>query len=459
MPYEILARGAFHAKPSGPAKLMPADHRRILEDIFQTAVKSVDPYKLVKGQDLPVLAPFRERLCRRLLVISLGKAALSMAAAAADIAADVPVLGVAITKYGHTGPGALPASIRVFEAGHPVPDQAGVEATREAIRMIREQSGNDTLVLCLISGGGSALFVAPCDGVSLEEKQEITRLLLLNGAEIQELNAVRKHLSLVKGGRLAEIARPAKVVSLVLSDVIGDPLDVIASGPTSPDRSTFGEALAIIDKYGLRSKMPGKALDILAKGARGKIPDTPKPGDPLFRNVENLIIGSNRIAVEAARIRAEELGFPAEVLTTELRGEAREAGRSLARKAVEAAGIAGRKCLIAGGETTVTVRGNGLGGRSTELALAFAGEIKGMGGITFLAAGTDGTDGPTDAAGAIVDGDTVPRAEKLGLDPGKYLGSNDSYNFLKKTNDLLITGPTGTNVMDIVAALIEPSPR
>jgi glycerate-2-kinase len=438
---------------------MSTDHRRILEDIFQAALRSVDPYGLVKVQALPVMAPLRERLCRRLLVISLGKAAYPMAAAAAHIAADVPVQGIVITKYGHTGPVPLPETFRVFEAGHPVPDEAGVEATREAIRMIRQLAGNDTLVLCLISGGGSALFLAPCDGVSLEEKQETTRLLLLNGAEIQELNAVRKHLSLVKGGRLAEIARPAKVVSLILSDVIGDPLDVIASGPTSPDRSTFGEALAVIDKYGLRSRMPRKALDVLQMGARGEIPDTPKPGDPLFRNVENRIIGSNRIAVGAAKHKAEELGFPAEVLTTELRGEAREAGRWLAGKAVEGLGTAGRKCLIAGGETTVTVRGNGLGGRSTELALAFAGAVRAMGGITLLSAGTDGTDGPTDAAGAIVDGETVPRAEKLGLDPDAYLGDNDSYNFFKKTGGLLVTGPTGTNVMDIVAALIEPPPR
>jgi glycerate-2-kinase len=205
--------------------------------------------------------------------------------------------------------------------------------------------------------------------------------------------------------------------------------------------------------------MPRKALDVLQMGARGEIPDTPKPGDPLFRNVENRIIGSNRIAVGAAKHKAEELGFPAEVLTTELRGEAREAGRWLAGKAVEGLGTAGRKCLIAGGETTVTVRGNGLGGRSTELALAFAGAVRAMGGITLLSAGTDGTDGPTDAAGAIVDGETVPRAEKLGLDPDAYLGDNDSYNFFKKTGGLLVTGPTGTNVMDIVAALIEPPPR
>jgi len=408
-----------------------------------------------------ILSFFKKGCFNRLLVLSFGKAAYPMARAAADCAGDLLSGGIIITKYGHTGKTALPGKIQLFEAGHPVPDQMGVAATQAAIRMIKERRDPETLVLCLISGGGSALFVAPYDNISLQEKQDMTNLLLREGAEIQELNTIRKHLSRVKGGRLAEIAQPAKVISLILSDVIGDPLDVIASGPTSPDRSTFADALGIIDKYSLGGRIPGKILDILMKGAQGEIPDTPKEGDPLFRNVENRIIGSNRKAIEAAKREAENKGFRAEVLTSELRGEAREKGEWLAKIAVREcsslSGPAEKKCLIAGGETTVTVKGDGLGGRNTELALAFAKAIKGSRGITLLSAGTDGTDGPTDAAGAVVDGESITKAERLGLNPDSYLSNNDSYNFFKQTGDLLITGPTGTNVMDILIVLIENS--
>jgi glycerate-2-kinase len=315
-------------------------------------------------------------------------------------------------------------------------------------------------VVCLISGGGSALFVAPAEGLSLDDKQVMTRILLKGGADIVELNTVRKHLSRVKAGRLAEAASPARVLSLILSDVIGDPLDFIASGPTSPDTTTWADALAIVTRYDTAGEMPQKILQLLRDGVGGKIPDTPKKGDPLFDRVENIIIGSNRIATEAARKKAQRLGYEPVVLTTELHGEARDAAQWVYRQVLESQSClaSGRKriCLIAGGETTVTVRGKGLGGRNTEMALAFAMAIEGTSGITFLSAGTDGTDGPTDAAGAFADGETIPKARALGLDAQSFLDNNDSYHFFEKTGGLFKTGATGTNVMDLQIILIEP---
>jgi glycerate-2-kinase len=324
---------------------------------------------------------------------------------------------------------------------------------------------SQTLVLCLISGGGSALLVAPCNSITLDEKQRVTELLLKAGADINELNAVRKHVSAIKGGRLAEIAYPSKVISLILSDVIGDPLDVIASGPTSPDETTYQDAIHVIEKYGLRDKIPVHIWNTLKDGANGAMPDTPKTGNPAFEGIENIIIGSNKIATGAAAKKAMELGFDTSILTSELQGEAREAAKWLALKAVERREqkaedriqkTEDRKiCFISGGETTVTVKGNGIGGRNMELALAFAIEIAGTDGITLLSAGTDGTDGPTDAAGAIVDGQTIKKANAKGLDPLVYLEHNDSYIFFKNTGELFVTGSTGTNVMDIQIILIQ----
>ena len=304
------------------------------------------------------------------------------------------------------------------------------------------------------------MLVAPHKDISLAEKQEITQLLLKAGANIQELNTVRKHLSRIKGGRLAEIASPAGVLSLILSDVIGDPLDVIASGPTSPDQTTFEDALKVIKRYDLEDKIPEKARLILLRGAAGEIAETPKEGNPVFARVQNVIVGSNKKAIETAKSEAEGRGYRTVVVSADLQGEARDAAAWLAGKAIEArrrlaGGSQGKICLIAGGETTVTVRGNGLGGRNTELALAFAEKIKGMQGITLLSAGTDGTDGPTDAAGAIVDGGTIERAEAAGINPGDYLKNNDSYNFFKAAGGLFITGPTGTNVMDLQIILLD----
>ncbi len=435
------------------------DPRKQAAEIFQSVLKAVDPYTLVKNQLDEILAIYRREEYSRVLLASFGKAAYPMAKAVSDLAGDILTEGVVITKYGHAGKTALPGKVRLFEAGHPIPDQNGVHGTAEIIRMLERHAADETLFLCLISGGGSALLVAPYGGITLADKQQVTDLLLKAGAAIQDLNTVRKHLSCVKGGRLAELARPARTISLILSDVIGDPLDVIASGPTSPDHSTFADAVAVIDRYRLRDRIPGQVLEILLRGSRGEIPDTPKEGSPVFAKIENRIIGSNKKAIEIAAVRAKELGYEVTVLSSELQGEAREAAAWLAGKAEEsrsrAESMPGRKiCLISGGETTVTVRGNGVGGRNTELALAFAQKIKDHKDITFLSAGTDGTDGPTDAAGAIVDGETISRAEVMKLPAEEFLNNNDSYSFFKETGELLITGPTGTNVMDIQIVLI-----
>jgi hydroxypyruvate reductase/glycerate 2-kinase len=369
---------------------------------------------------------------------------------------DIITKGIVITKYGHVQ-GTLTNNIEIFEAGHPVPDAKGLAATKNVIDMLKN-GDSQTLVLCLISGGGSALLVAPCNDITLSEKQRVTELLLKAGADINELNTVRKHISAIKGGRLAEIAYPSKVISLILSDVIGDPLDVIASGPTSPDETTYQDALDVIEKYGLRDNIPDHIWNTLKDSANGAMPDTPKTGNPAFEGIENIIIGSNNIATEAAAKKAIELGFDTTILTSEIQGEAREVARWLALKAIE---IRGQRtedkkiCLISGGETTVTVKGNGLGGRNMEFALAFAIEIAGTDGITLLSAGTDGTDGPTDAAGAIVNGQTTKKAKTKGLDPLVYLEHNDSYIFFKNTGELFITSSTGTNVMDIQIVLIQ----
>jgi glycerate-2-kinase len=429
-----------------------------VEMIFKAALDAVDPYAAVKNYIDRIRAVCREEGLKKIYVVGLGKAAYPMTRALVDVMRDRITGGVVVTKYGHAPDGPLAENITIHEAGHPVPDGNGVAGASEAIELLGK-ADRETLVVCLISGGGSALFVAPAEGLSLDDKQVMTRILLKGGADIVELNTVRKHLSRVKAGRLAEAASPARVLSLILSDVIGDPLDFIASGPTSPDTTTWADALAIVNRYDTAGEMPQRILQLLRDGSAGKIPDTPKKGNPLFDRVENIIIGSNRIATEAARKKALDLGYEPVVLTAELQGEARDAARWLYRQVLESQSClsSGRKqiSLIAGGETTVTVRGKGLGGRNTEMALAFAMAIEGTSGITFLSAGTDGTDGPTDAAGAIVDRQPISKARALGLDPQSFLDDNDSYHFFEKAGGLVKTGPTGTNVMDLQITLIE----
>ena len=309
----------------------------------------------------------------------------------------------------------------------------------------------------LSPGGGSALLVAPDKNLTLEDKQTATELLLKAGADIFEVNTVRKHLSQVKGGRLAEIAYPAKIISLILSDVIGDKLDVIASGPTSPDSSSYKQALSVFEKYALLDKAPKPVIDLLKKGQRGLIPETPKYGNPIFQNISNIIVGSNKTALLAAQEKAEHLGLMTEIISSEISGEAKEVGNFLSEKIINLKKTKRNKtplCLLSGGETTVTVRGNGLGGRNTELALSFALGIEDHMGITLLSAGTDGTDGPTDAAGAVVTGETWERALACGLYPTNFLQNNDSYKFFDQLMDLEKPGLTGTNVNDLIFLIL-----
>ncbi len=377
-----------------------------------------------------------------------------MAAAVEDAWGERIAAGVVAVKDGYL---ASTRRIRLIEAGHPVPDERGEAAAKE-IRALAESATAEDLVLVLVSGGGSALTPAPVPPITLGDKQAMTQLLLAAGATINQLNAVRKHCSLLKGGQLALAAAPARVEALLLSDVIGDPLDVIASGPTTPDVSTFAEALAILDRFGLREQSPRTIVERLERGARGEIRETPKPGDPIFTRVRNTVIGNNVLVVEAAAARARALGLNPHVLTRALEGEARDvAGRFVEMAHEIKAGrgpIAAPACLIAGGETTVTVKGKGQGGRCQEFALAAALAMDGMGDVVVLAAGTDGTDGPTDAAGAIADGQSAARARAQGLDPATRLAENDSYSIFASLGDLVVTGPTNTNLLDLYVAVV-----
>ncbi|MDA8422977.1 MAG: glycerate kinase [Nitrospiraceae bacterium] len=442
---------------------------RNLIDIFNAALAAVDPYHAVssamkiENSRLHVAgAAYDLDAFNRIIVVGAGKATARMALAAEDALGSRISEGLIIVKEGHTS---LLRTIKQAEASHPVPNEAGVEGTKRVLDMVR-LADEKTLVICLLSGGASALLVAPVNGVTLAEKQEVTTLLLKAGASINELNAVRKHLSAVKGGRFAKTGCPAQIVTMILSDVIGDKLDVIASGPTARDSTTFADAVSVIGKYGLKEKMPARLMAFLARGVDGQEPETVKSGDSCLHKTRNVIIGGITQALSAASEKARQLGFVPEVLTGELEGEARDAARFLAQTALRARELARqgeRRCLLSGGETTVTVKGIGRGGRNQEFALAFALEIDGVDGIAMLSAGTDGTDGPTDAAGAVVDGSTAQQARSLGVHPETYLGNNDSYTFFNKLDALtgehhhLITGPTGTNVMDIQIMLIERS--
>ena len=438
-----------------------------LISIFKAGIDAVNPYRLVlqslkvEGNILNIgNISYDLNQFNNILVIGAGKATASMAQAVEEVIGDKISNGLITVKYGHTR---SLKKIKQLEAGHPLPDEAGVKGTEEIFKLL-EGADEKSLVICLLSGGGSALLVSPSEGITLNDKIETTRLLLSAGADIEGLNTVRKHLSKVKGGRLSEISYPATLITLMLSDVIGDRLDVIASGPTVPDNSTFKDAMDVIKKYNLVDKLPANVMILLKQGLRGDIKDTPKNGEVFFKKSKVFILGNLKHALTAAKEKVVSMGYETEIISSELQGEARDTAKYLSAKAIKVqqflkSGESSR-CLISGGETTVTVKGNGLGGRNQELALAFAVEIEGMKGITMLSAGTDGTDGPTDAAGAIVDGETVSKAKTLGLDPERYLNTNDSYNFFKRLDSLtgerhhVITGPTGTNVMDIQIILV-----
>lgn len=440
--------------------------RKHAREIFRAALTAADPVEAV-GRHLRlqggalVAGRRRYRLdaFRNIYVVGAGKASATMAVAVERLLRQRVRGGLINTKYGHV---ARLRRIELNECGHPVPDENGVRGA-ERIAELARQAGAEDLIVCLISGGASALMPLPAAPITLEEKQETTRLLLGSGANIHEMNCLRKHLSAVKGGQLARLAAPAAVLALMLSDVIGDDLDVIGSGPTAPDRSTFAAARSILDRYHLFDRVPASVRRRLEAGARGEIPETPKPGDPVFERTHNLVVGSNRLAVDAAARTARRLGYKTLVLSTMIEGETREVARMHAAIAKEIL-HSGRPlrppaCVITGGETTVTLRGDGLGGRNQEFVLAAALDLAGHGPVVVLSGGTDGTDGPTSAAGAIADGATLERAARLGLEARPYLDRNDSYRFFQPLGDLLVTGPTGTNVMDVRLMLVgRPGP-
>jgi glycerate-2-kinase len=429
---------------------------RELAGIFRAALLAVDAGLAVRralcrtGDRLEVagslLAPGQ-----RIVVLAAGKAAASMAAAVEAVARGRALAGLAVTKDGH----GLPLHrIAVRFAGHPIPDARSEAAAREALALV-ERAAPDDLLLVLLSGGASSLLACPAPGLSLADLALATRALLAAGAGIEELNAVRKHLSGLSGGRLARRARARRIEVLALSDVPGDRLDALGSGPLAPDPTTYADALAAVAARGILRELPARARQHLEAGARGEREETPKPGDAALARVRHTLVATNATAREAARAAAERAGLRAEALPGALRGEARAAAAELVARARAARGRA-PACLVAGGETTVAVRGPGRGGRSQELALAAALELDGGPPTALLAAGTDGSDGPTDAAGAYADEGTLPRARKAGLDARAALLANDSYTFFRAEGGLFVTGPTRTNVMDLALVRVDP---
>lgn len=443
--------------------MIDLDLRAVAHQLQQAALAAVNPaeavYRFVSRMGDQILVADRTYPLRefdRVFLIGAGKAAMPMADAVSEVLRDRLSSGVIITKYQHADR-PLPDHVRVHEAGHPVPDRNSVEATRDLAELLRDVTPRD-LIFCVISGGGSSLLTLPAAGITLADLQATTQLLLRAGATIHEINTLRKHLDMVKGGGLARLAQGAPIVALILSDVIGDDLSVIASGPTVPDPSTFADAWRIVEQYDLADQLSAAVHARLSHGASGEIADTPKPGNPLFDRVQTVIIGSNAQAAQAAEKAARQLKFNALLLTTQGQGEAREVAKVAAAVAREIARynrpVPKPACVIMGGETTVTLKGRGLGGRNQEIALAAAIAIEGLPDTLIAALGTDGTDGPTDAAGAVATGDTVRRARAIGLDAQARLADNDAYHFFQPLGDLIITGPTGTNVNDLLFILV-----
>ena len=438
---------------------------RALAEIMAAALAAVEPAAAVRAHlqrdgDAIAVAGQRYQGVGRVLVVAAGKAAAPMLGAARAVLGERATAGVLVTKDGHAADLAPGAQFALCEAGHPVPDARGVAAA-ERIAALLAGTQPDDLVLVLISGGGSALLTWPAPGLALADLQAMTGALLRCGAPIEQINTLRKHSTRLFGGQLARMAAPARVAALVVSDVIGSPLDVIASGPTTPDPTTFADAWAVVERWELAGTLPPALVAHLRGGLAGAVPETPKPGEPLWARVANTVIASNVHAAEAAVAAARARGFNAMLLTTYLEGEAREVGRvaaGLARElALRDAPLARPALLVAGGETTVTLRGEGLGGRNQELALGAAEGLAGLPGALVVALATDGGDGPTDAAGAVVAGETLARARALGLAPADFLRRNDAYHFFAALGDLLQPGPTQTNVNDLlfVAALGE----
>jgi glycerate 2-kinase len=388
---------------------------------------------------------------RRIFVIGAGKANAKMAEAVENVLGDKITGGLVIVPdYLRS----LPKSdrIRYSPGSHPIPSRKNMEGVADMLDLVNDPRRND-LILTLLSGGASALMEYPIEGVTLDDEKRTTSLLLKSGASIRETNTVRKHISRVKGGRLAKMLKPAQVLTLIISDVIGDEIDAIGSGPTAPDPTTYRSAKHILTGYGLWSRIPSQVRNVIDKGTQGALPETPKPGDNSFRRVRNMIVANNRRSCRAAAAEMNRAGYDAEILSTRLVGEAREVGRILGSitNGIRDDDTKSRPiALIVGGETTVTVKGRGKGGRNQELALAAALEIEGCKGIVIGSLATDGVDGSTDAAGALVDGTTILRGQRRGMEPQDYLDDNNSYSYFSRLGDLIRTGPTGTNVNDIM---------
>ena len=436
--------------------------RQTLSRIFQSAVDAVSPESAVRrfvrreGGTLYVNGTAIGTEGKRFHILAAGKGAAPMAVALEDILGDKLCGGHVIVKYGH---GLDLKKCRLWEAAHPVPDEAGAEATA-AMLEYAAGLGEGDVVFCLFTGGTSALTPAPAAGISLPDMQAATGLLLQCGADIHEINAIRKHLSRFSGGRFAEATAPAEVYTLIISDVIGDNMEVIASGPTVPDTASFADCMQTVEKYSLAEKMPQSVMRFLRDGMQGTAAETPKAGNAVFAKVTNILAASNRQALEAAAQCAEEAGCAAQIVTDCLQGEARDAAADIIRQARSRMADARKSgkplCLLYGGETTVSIRGKGKGGRNQEMALAAALELRGEKGIACLFAGTDGTDGPTDAAGGFALPDTLPCMEAAGIDPRAMLEDNNSYEALSAGGVIFKTGPTRTNVMDIGIVLLLP---
>jgi hydroxypyruvate reductase len=449
--------------------MTPEGRRDVAMELVEAALEAADPERAVKRHlQLEGRGAAASRLFvgdrgydladeGRILVVGAGKAGTGMAAAVEAALGDRIAAG-AVNVLRGTGPDESLSPIEINPARHPIPDGSGVEGTRRILALLEDLAPGD-LALVLISGGASALLVQPAEGISLADLQGTTDALLRSGATIEEVNAVRKHLSQVKGGQLAEriARRGARAAILVLSDVVGSPLDAIGSGPCAPDLTTYDEAWHVLARYDLIERVASPVRRRLAQGRQGDVEETPKPGDPLFERVHHLIVADNRTAAQAAVARAEALGVHSLLLTSFLEGEAREVGRALAALAKELARhgepLPRPACLVLGGETTVTVRGEGRGGRNQEVALGAALGLAGWDDVMVATLATDGADGPTDAAGAIVTGQTAAQARQLGLDVYDALRRNDAYPFLDALDALIRTGPTGTNVCDLAFVL------
>jgi len=440
--------------------------REEAEEIFKASVRRVDPYeatmkfvrlkagRLNLGSEETSEVTMDLDAFDRVFVVGGGKATAPMAKALEDLMESRIDRGLINVKYGFTEP---LSRLEIAEAGHPLPDENGVTGTKKILSLLKGAKERD-LVFSLISGGGSALLPSPTGQITLAEKQAVTKSLLECGASIDEINAVRKHISSSKGGQMARAAFPATTVNLMLSDVVGDRMDVIASGPFVPDASTFRDAWEILARYNL--SVPKSVREYLEKGLHGEMPETPKKGDPVFRKVHNFVIGSNILALEAAQRAAETMGYGCLILSSMVEGETRDVAKvhaAIAKEIIQTGRpLAPPACVISGGETTVTIRGKGLGGRNQEFCLASALELAGAAErVVVLSGGTDGNDGPTSAAGAVVDPLTVERGSALQLRARDFLNNNDSYHYFEKTGELLVTGPTKTNVMDVRLVLVK----